>query len=113
MSTRWRPLPLLGVLCLLGWTRAAAAAPTLPGTLENPLAPAEDCAMCHSFANSPAMKEQPLVAPIAWAGTLMANSARDPVFWAGCRWRTKTRPARRSRAYVATRLGRSWRVAAR
>ncbi|MEZ4384108.1 MAG: MYXO-CTERM sorting domain-containing protein [Nannocystaceae bacterium] len=62
---------------------AAAAAPTLPGTLQNPLEDPEDCAECHSFANSADTKDQPLVAPIAWQGTLMANAARDPVFWAG------------------------------
>jgi MYXO-CTERM domain-containing protein len=83
MSARWRALSCLGVVGLLGWTQAAEAAPTLPGALENPLTPAEDCAMCHSFSNSPATKDEPLVAPIAWQGTLMANSARDPVFWAG------------------------------
>jgi len=61
----------------------ASAAPTLPGELSNPLADPEDCAECHSFPNSPETKEEPLVAPIAWQGTLMANAARDPVFWAG------------------------------
>ncbi len=81
-------------LCGRVWTAAAgfslalasvpgAAAPTLPGDLKTPFADSEDCAECHSFANSAETKDQPLVSPIAWQGTLMANAARDPVFWAG------------------------------
>ncbi len=71
-----------GLAAGLVGTRAVAA-PTLPGELNTPFADSEDCAECHSFANSPETKEQPLVSPIAWQGTLMANAARDPVFWAG------------------------------
>lgn len=61
----------------------AAATPTPPGGLQNPLANPEDCAECHSFPNSAETKMDPLVAPIAWQGTMMANAARDPIFWAG------------------------------
>ncbi len=96
-STLWRrrfPLPsesagwrswragLCGFVVALATPAVALAAPTLPGELDNPLADPEDCAECHSFSNSPETKEDPLVAPIAWRGTLMANAARDPVFWA-------------------------------
>lgn len=65
------------------WAGPAWAAPTEPGTLTNTLQPAEDCMMCHTFANPPELADQPFVTPTAWLGGLMANSARDPVFWAG------------------------------
>ncbi|MEZ4452903.1 MAG: MYXO-CTERM sorting domain-containing protein [Nannocystaceae bacterium] len=61
----------------------ADAAPTVPGDLQNALDPASDCSECHSFPNSAETKQDPLVAPIAQSGTMMANAARDPVFWAG------------------------------
>ena len=80
------PAALIGpalIGSLVAGPGSASAAPTLPGELSNPLADPEDCAECHSFPNSPETKEDPLVAPIAWQGTLMANAARDPVFWAG------------------------------
>lgn len=62
---------------------ATAAAATEPGTLQNPLEKAADCQKCHSFQNKPEIADQPFVSPIAWRGTMMANAARDPVFWAG------------------------------
>lgn len=62
---------------------ATAAAVTEPGTLQNALEKASDCQKCHSFANKPDMKDQPAVSPIAWRASMMANAARDPVFWAG------------------------------
>ncbi len=60
----------------------AAAAPTT--TLTNPLAPPSDCAKCHEFLNPFEQADEPSVSPmLVWRGTMMANSARDPVFWAG------------------------------
>ncbi|WAS94297.1 multiheme c-type cytochrome [Nannocystis punicea] len=60
-----------------------ASAATEPGSLQNPLEKAEDCRECHAFANPPDHAGEPNVSPIAWAGGMMANAARDPVFWAG------------------------------
>lgn len=56
-------------------------AATEPGDLQNPLE--TDCQTCHAFSNKPDLADEPLVAPIAWAGGMMAGAARDPVFWAG------------------------------
>lgn len=43
-----------------------------------------DCQLCHGFQNAAADVVDPPYAPIrSWAGSMMANSARDPVFWAG------------------------------
>ncbi|HEY8378261.1 MAG TPA: hypothetical protein VIK91_17315 [Nannocystis sp.] len=81
---------LLPALALLLAHKARAA--TEPGTLQNPLEPASDCRKCHSFANPPDLADQPLVAPIAWAGGMMANAARDPVFWAGVAIAAQDRP---------------------
>ena len=61
----------------------AATAATEPGTLQNQLEKAADCQKCHAFANKPEIADQPHVSPIAWRGSMMAQSARDPVFWAG------------------------------
>jgi len=59
------------------------AAPTEPGGLTNPLVPATTCTNCHSFGNAQIHQDDPLYAPfLGWQGSLMANSARDPVFWA-------------------------------
>lgn len=66
---------------LLAGTWASAA--TEPGTLQNGLEKPGDCQKCHAFANKPEMADKPNVSPIAWQGTMMAGSARDPVFWAG------------------------------
>lgn len=38
--------------------------------------------MCHAFPNGPMHQGDPFHAPMVWQGSLMANSARDPVFWA-------------------------------
>ena len=63
---------------------SAAAAPTEPGTLQNQLVPAQNCQNCHSFPNAFEHAGDPPYAPyFTWRGSLMANAARDPVFWAG------------------------------
>ncbi len=60
------------------------AAPTEPGELVNPLRSASSCRNCHAFENLPGDEDQPLYAStVTWQGSMMANSARDPVFWAG------------------------------
>lgn len=62
----------------------AAAVPTEPGELVNPLASAQGCQNCHTFENATEHAADPLYAPfVGWQGSLMANAARDPVFWAG------------------------------
>jgi len=61
-----------------------AAAPTQPGTLVNPILGPETCDLCHGYENALAHEEDPEYSPLrTWQGTMMANSARDPVFWAG------------------------------
>ena len=61
-----------------------SAAPTPPGGLQQPLSPAEACSTCHDFftPDEYAM-DGGSVDPWAWRGSMMGNSARDPVFWAG------------------------------
>lgn len=82
-----RVLRLLGIAtplfaCLL--PLPVLAAPTEPGTLQNPLVPAQNCQNCHSFPNAFEHADEPAYAPyFTWRGSLMANAARDPVFWAG------------------------------
>lgn len=77
---RWAP----GAGLVLGlWTTAAAGAPTQPGQLTNALQPASECNKCHAFANEGELADEPFVTPVAWQGTMMGSSARDPVFWAG------------------------------
>ncbi len=74
---------VLGGLALLG-AGPAQAAPTQPHELANPLVRADQCEYCHSYNNDPAAAAEPLYAPyFTWRGTMMANAARDPVFWAG------------------------------
>jgi MYXO-CTERM domain-containing protein len=63
---------------------AVTASPTEPGTLQQPLAPAEGCSSCHDFFTPIDLAENGgSVDPWAWQGSMMGNSARDPVFWAG------------------------------
>ena len=63
---------------------SAGAAPTNPGELVNDLAPSSDCNYCHAFANQDDLFTAPPYAPQTnWTPTMMANAARDPVFWAG------------------------------
>lgn len=60
----------------------AHAAPTT--SLDNPLVPAIECDSCHTYPNDDPNAQEPLYAPtVGWQGSLMANAARDPVFWAG------------------------------
>ncbi len=76
------PLLVGGAVALLSAT--AAAAPTQPGELVNDLFLPEQCAFCHGYTNAAADINDPPYSPLhTWQGTLMANSARDPVFWAG------------------------------
>ena len=71
----------LAALCVSTSSRPARAAPT--ESLQNPLTYDFMCEGCHTFANNPGAADLPPHAPGAYAGTLMANAARDPVFWAG------------------------------
>ncbi len=59
-----------------------AAAPTQPNELVNALFEPQSCELCHLFDNPAAAAAEPDYAPMrTWQGTMMANSARDPVFW--------------------------------
>ena len=63
---------------------AVYAAPTQPEELVNPLSPPVTCELCHGYENAIAHFGDPDYSPFrTWQGTMMANSARDPVFWAG------------------------------
>jgi MYXO-CTERM domain-containing protein len=82
----WFVTALLSTVALaaLGSTsspRRAHASPT--ESLQNPLTYDFTCKSCHTFENNPLAIDLPPHAPGAYAGTLMANAARDPVFWAG------------------------------
>jgi MYXO-CTERM domain-containing protein len=71
-------------LALCSFALTAHAVPTEPGTLTNGLTAASTCTNCHSFGNLEAAQDDPLYAPwFGWQGSMMANAARDPVFWAG------------------------------
>ncbi len=62
--------------------RVVAAAPTQPNELVNPLFEPQSCELCHLFDNPDAASADPPYAPLhTWQGSMMANSARDPVFW--------------------------------
>ncbi len=76
-----RALVVTAALCLL-LPSAARATPTEPLELEHALVPSGECATCHLFFNPPAFEGQPNISPQAYTGSMMANSARDPVFWA-------------------------------
>lgn len=66
------------------WAQAATAEPTQPHGLTHELVPANECEYCHSFNNAPDAAEDPLYSPVfTWRGSMMANAAVDPVFWAG------------------------------
>ncbi|MDC0670040.1 multiheme c-type cytochrome [Nannocystis radixulma] len=75
----WRTVSL----ALAALVPATALAATEPGSLQNALEKSADCAKCHAFVNPAGHAGEPNVSPIAWAGGMMANAARDPVFWAG------------------------------
>jgi hypothetical protein len=78
-----RPLVWLASLASLS-PGLAGAAPTEPSTLINPVAESAACQLCHTFNNASGAEAEPLYAPFyGWQGSLMANAARDPIFWAG------------------------------
>lgn len=83
--SRWRPSAALGLGLVMGLApRLAGADATQPFELVNPLVPADQCEYCHSFNNPPDIAMEPLVSPVfTWRGSMMGNSAVDPVFWAG------------------------------
>ncbi|MCB9753680.1 MAG: hypothetical protein H6713_27375 [Myxococcales bacterium] len=68
----------------LAWAAGglAQAAPTEPLELEHALVSSKECASCHLFFNPPELADQPNISPQAYTGSMMANAARDPVFWA-------------------------------
>ena len=79
---RW--FSFLAPTALLGFATTASADPTEPGTLVNPIADADDCDYCHTFPNpEDHMDESPFAPFVTWQGSMMGNTARDPVFWAG------------------------------
>lgn len=67
----------------LGSAHPALANPTEPGDLQNPLEAPNQCATCHAFPNAAQHADVANYSPMGWQGSMMANSARDPVFWAG------------------------------
>ena len=80
---RFLVLPSLASLAALP-AGSARAAPTEPNTLVNPMAESVACQLCHTFDNAMAAAAEPRYAPFyGWQGSLMANAARDPIFWAG------------------------------
>lgn len=68
---------------LAGLPVSAGADPTQPGELLNALETSSSCATCHAFPVAPEHAGEPNYSPMVWQGSLMANAARDPVFWAG------------------------------
>ncbi len=67
----------------LGGAAPAGAVPTEALDLDNPITPWHNCSACHRFPNELDMLDQTNVSPMMWQGSMMANAARDPVFWAG------------------------------
>ncbi len=81
-QTSYRCLLAFVCLPLLAAPRSAHADPTEPLSLENFVRPSQECATCHLFVNPPALAGEPNISPQIWQGSLMGQSARDPVFWA-------------------------------
>ena len=82
MRHRATSLLVCGATALL--SSSAFATPTQPGELVNDLFQAQQCAFCHGYNNAAADLDDPPYSPFnTWQGTMMANAARDPVFWAG------------------------------
>jgi MYXO-CTERM domain-containing protein len=75
----------LGIAWAIPATTATAhAAPTEPETLVNPLVETVACENCHLYMNAGVQAQDPPYSPFrTWQGSMMANAARDPVFWAG------------------------------
>jgi MYXO-CTERM domain-containing protein len=83
-SLRSIALPALSLVAVSVFGAPAGAVPTEPNTLVNPMASAMQCQNCHTFDNAEEHQGDPLYAPfVGWQGSMMANAARDPVFWAG------------------------------
>jgi hypothetical protein len=76
---------VVGLSSLAGLAPGSAqAAPTEPNSLVNAVAESANCQLCHTFDNAMAAAAEPRYAPFyGWQGSLMANAARDPIFWAG------------------------------
>jgi hypothetical protein len=75
---------LAGVIGLMVASPSVSAAPNEPGSLQQALSPAEACSTCHDFFTPDNLaNDGGSVDPWAWRGSMMGNSARDPVFWAG------------------------------
>lgn len=75
---------LAGAALALAPASGVHAAPTEPNTLVNPLVDTIACENCHLFSNAAVQAQDPPYSPFrTWQGSMMANSARDPVFWAG------------------------------
>lgn len=87
MRRRWtRQARRIAITACVGGTLAPAAAeaePTEPGVLEHEITPWHNCSACHLFPNPIDIEDEPAIAPMVWQGSMMANAARDPVFWAG------------------------------
>jgi len=81
---RTAALPGLVATLVLAASSVASADPTPPGGLTNDLFEPAECVMCHSISNAKVHADDPLYSPfLGWQGSMMANAARDPVFWAG------------------------------
>lgn len=84
MNARRSRMSMLVGAAALAVPASAGAAPTEPNTLVNPLFAPFACEFCHTYANAVPDLAEPAYSPfISWQGSMMANSARDPVFWAG------------------------------
>jgi len=75
----------VGLASLAGLAPGSAqAAPTAPNSLVNAVTESVACQLCHTFDNAMPAAAEPRYAPFyGWQGSLMANAARDPIFWAG------------------------------
>ncbi len=74
---------LVAGMAMLG-PAPTSAAPTQPLELVNPILGPETCELCHGYENALVHDEDLEYSPLrSWQGSMMANAARDPVFWAG------------------------------
>jgi MYXO-CTERM domain-containing protein len=84
MLRRALQVTALGTPIWFGSVAVVTAAPTEPETLVNPLVDTVACENCHLYSNAAVQQDDPPYSPLrTWQGSMMANSARDPVFWAG------------------------------
>jgi len=77
--TRPTVAPFLAAL-LAASVVAAQPRGTQPGSLVNPLSPAERCSECHAGATTAAGESY--MAADTWSASMMANASRDPLFLA-------------------------------